>query len=148
MDQELYGGVLEKLDMAIDERINRLKALAHKMPHSTDLYENITKGKDPQGLVNQKRELFDKWQETEDILHSSREKMGEISERDAFLEKVAQDREEKANDYVKVIQGLDKRWSARGAMWLQGIVDEINKKVLEKIPSFKDRACATIPENE
>jgi UDP-N-acetylglucosamine/UDP-N-acetylgalactosamine diphosphorylase len=148
MSQELYEGALEKLELAIDERISRLRALAHKMPQSAELYQRIVKGKDTRELVNQKIELFDKWQEIEDILHSFREKMGEISERDAFLEKVAQDREEKGNDYVKVIQGLDKRWGAKGTKWLQGIVDEINKKVLEKIPSFKDQACATIPENQ
>jgi UDP-N-acetylglucosamine/UDP-N-acetylgalactosamine diphosphorylase len=148
MSQELYEGALEKLDMAIDERINRLKALAHKMPQSAELYQKIVKGKDPQKLVNQKKELFEKWQEIEDILYCFRDKMGEVSERDAFLEAVAQDREKKGNDYIKVIQGLHKKWGAKGTTWLQGIVDEINKKVLEKIPSFKDQACATIPENE
>ena len=55
--------------------------------------------------------------------------------------------EAKGNDYIKVIQGLHKKWGAKGTMWLQGIVDEINKKVLEKIPSFKDQVCATIPKN-
>jgi len=138
MGRELYEGALEKLDLAIDERINRLKALAHKMPQSAELYQRIVKEKDPQELVNQKRELFDRWQEIEDILYSFREKMGEISERDAFLEAVAHDRKEKGNDYVKVIQGLDKKWSAKGTKWLQGIVDDINKKVLEKLPSLKD----------
>jgi len=136
------------LAMAIDERINRLKALAHKMPQSAELYQKIVKGKDPQKLVNQKKELSDRWQEIEDILYCFRDKMGEVSERNAFLEAVAQDREKKGNDYIKVIQGLHKKWGAKGTMWLQGIVDEINKKVLEKIPSFKDQVCATIPENE
>ena len=64
--------------------------------------------------------------------------MGGVSERDAFLEKVAQDREEKGNDYVKVIQGLYEKWVARGTKWLQGIVDNINREVLEKLPSFKN----------
>jgi bifunctional UDP-N-acetylglucosamine pyrophosphorylase/glucosamine-1-phosphate N-acetyltransferase len=138
MGRELYEGALEKFDLAIDERINRLKALAHKMPQSAELYQRIVKEKDPQELVNQKRELFDRWQEIEDILYSFREKMGEVSERDGFLEAVVHDREEKGNDYVKVIQGLDKKWSAKGAKWLQGIVDDINRKVLEKLPSLKD----------
>lgn len=44
--------------------------------------------------------------------------MGETSERDAFLEKVAQDKEEKGSDYIKVIQGLDQKWSAMGTTWL------------------------------
>lgn len=144
MSRQLYEGALEKLDLAIDERINRLKALAHKMPQSVELYQRIMKGKDPQGLVNQKKELFNNWQEIEDILLSSREKMHEGSDRDAFLEAVARGREEKKNDYVKVIQGLDKQWSAKGTEWLQGIVDEINEGVLEKLPSFKNREYRAI----
>ncbi len=69
MSQELYNGALEKLEMAIDERINRLKALTLKMPQSAELYQRIVKGKDPQGLVDQKKELFDNWQEIEDTLY-------------------------------------------------------------------------------
>jgi len=94
------------------------------------------KGKGPQDIARQQEELFHKWQEIEDALYCFREMTGEASERDAFLEKVAQGREEKGNDYVKVIQGLDKNWTAKGTKWLQGIVDEINKEVLEKLPSF------------
>jgi hypothetical protein len=139
MNRELYEGAWGKLDMAIDERINRLKALAYKMPQSAKLYQKIMKGRGSQRLVMQKKELFDKWKEIEDMLFSLRDKMGEASDRDAFLETVAQGREEKGNDYIKVIQGLDRKSCARGTTWLQGIVDEINRKVLEKIPSFKDQ---------
>lgn len=138
MSQELYEGALEKLDMAIDERINRLKDLAHKMPQSAKIYQKIVKGKCSQELVNQKKELFDKWHEIENIFYSYREKTGGASERVAFLEKVAQDKEEKVSDYIKVIQGLDQKWCAMGTSWLQGIVDEINREVLERIPSFKN----------
>ena len=140
MSQKLYEGALEKLDMAIDERINRLKVLTHKMPKSAEHYEKILKGKDSKVLVNQKKELFDNWQEIEDALFLFRKKLGGISERNAFLEKVARDRDKKGNDYIKVIQGLDKEWSAEGTSWLQGIVDKINKEILEKIPSFKNYA--------
>jgi bifunctional UDP-N-acetylglucosamine pyrophosphorylase/glucosamine-1-phosphate N-acetyltransferase len=140
MSQKLYEGVLEKLDMAIDERINRLKALAYKMPQSAEHYQRIVKEKDRQILVDQKKELFGHWQEIEDALCLFRENMGGVSEKNAFLEKVAQDREEKGNNYIKIIQGLDQKWSAIGSTWLQGMVDEINKEVLEKIPSFKNGA--------
>ena len=140
MSQKLYEGALEKLDVAIDERINRLKALAHKMPQSVKLYQNIIQGKDAQETINQERELFDRWKGIEDTLYLFRKKIGETSERNAFLEKIAKDRVEKGNDYIAVIQGLDQKWSVMGTKWLQGIVDEINKNVLEKIPSFKDVA--------
>ena len=138
MNRELYEGAVGKLDMAIDERINRLKALASKMPQSARLYQRIMKERGSQRLVKQKKELFDKWNEIEDVLFSLREKVGEVSDRDAFLKTVARDREEKGNDYITVIQGLHKKSCARGTTWLQGIVDEINRKVLEKIPSFKN----------
>jgi UDP-N-acetylglucosamine/UDP-N-acetylgalactosamine diphosphorylase len=140
MSQKLYEGALEKLDMAIDERINRLKAITYKMPKSAEHYEKILKGKDSKVLVNQKKELFDNWQEIEDALFLFRKKSGGISERNAFLEKVARDRDKKGNDYIKVIQGLDKEWYTKGTSWLQGIVDKINKEILKKIPSFKNYA--------
>ncbi len=140
MSQKLYEGALEKLDMAIDERINRLKAITYKMPKSAEHYEKILKGKDSKVLVNQKKELFDNWQEIEDALFLFRKKSGGISERNAFLEKVARDRDKNGNDYIKVIQGLDKEWYTKGTSWLQGIVDKINKEILKKIPSFKNYA--------
>jgi bifunctional UDP-N-acetylglucosamine pyrophosphorylase/glucosamine-1-phosphate N-acetyltransferase len=140
MSQQLYEGALEKLDMAIDERINRLKALTYKMPKSAEHYEKVLKGKDSKVLVNQKKELFDNWQEIEDALFLFRKKLAGISERNTFLEKVARDRDKKGNDYIKVIQGLDKEWHAKGTSWLQGIVGKINKEILEKIPSFKNYA--------
>ena len=138
MSQKLYAGALDKLDMAIDERINRLKALAHKMPQSAEHYQKIVKEKNPQTLVNQKRELFDNWQEIEDVLYVFRENMVEAPEKNVFLEKVAQERKEKGSNYIKIIQGLDQKWSAIGSTWLQSIVDEVNKGVLGKIPSFKN----------
>jgi len=138
MSQELYKGVLEKVDMAIEERINRLKALTQKMPQSVEAYQKVMKGESSQELLNQKKELFERWEEIEDILYSSGSKMGQLSIREAFLEKINQDIKDKGANYIKVIQGLDKTWSNKGTQWLQGIVDEINREVLEKIPSFKD----------
>lgn len=144
MSQQLYEGALEKLDLAIDERINRLRALAHKMPECVELYQEVMKGKGSLELVNQKKELFSRWQEIEDILRSSRENAGKGSEGDAFLEAVAQGRKEKGNNYVKTIQGLDEKWSAKGTEWLQGIVDAVNERALGKLPSLKNRGWGVV----
>lgn len=138
MSRELYAGALEKLGLALDERINRLKALARKMPQSLELYQEAMKGKGSQELVNQKKELFSRWQDVEEVLIASRENAGEGSVRHAFLKAVAQGREEMGNDYIKVIQGLDKKWNAKGTEWLQGIVDGVNTRALERLPSFKN----------
>ena len=123
--------------MAIEERINRLKTLVQKMPQSVEAYQKIMRGKGSQELLDQKKELMERWEEIEDILYSSKSKMGQPSIRETFLEKINQDIKDKGVDYIKVIQGLDKTWSSKGTQWLQGIVDEINECVLEKIPSFK-----------
>ncbi len=56
---------------------------------------------------------------------------------DIFLEEVSRGRKKKGNDYTAVIQGLDEKATARGTRLLQTIVDEVNRGVLEIIPSFK-----------
>ncbi len=137
MIQELYKGALEKLDMAIDERIERLKDLAQKMPLSTEIYRKVMKTRVSKHLLNQKKELLERWQQIEDVLRFSKGKVGDTSLQEAFLEKINQDIKENGRDYIRVIQGLGENWSRKGIQWLQGIVDEINQETLEKIPSFK-----------
>lgn len=140
MSRELYEGALEKVDLAIDERINRLKALSNNMPQSVKLYQNSVREKDTQETMHQEKELFDRWNEIEDTLYLLRKEFGEIPQRNPFLEKIAKERLEKGNDYIGLIQGLEQKWTVMGAKWLQDIVDDINRKVLEKIPSFKNAA--------
>jgi len=140
MSRKLYEGALEKVELAIDERINRLKALSNKMPESIKLYQNSVQGKDTQEVMHQEKELFERWNEIEDTLYLFRNKFGDISKRNTFLEKVAKERLKKGNDYIGLIQGLEQKWTAMGTKWLQDIVDDINRKVLEKIPSFKNAA--------
>lgn len=137
MIQELYKGALEKLDMAIDERIERLKGLAQKMPPSAEIYRKVMKSRGSKHLLNQKKELGERWQQIEDTLRFSEGKVGDTSLQEAFLEKIDRDIKENGRDYIRIIQGLGEDWSRKGTHWLQGIVDEINQETLEKIPSFK-----------
>ncbi len=137
MGQMLYEGILDKLEMAIKERIERFRALVQKMPESAEKYRKIVKERGNERLLRQKQELFDRWQDVEAALARSREDGGDSSHREPFLEQVNRLIKEKGCDYVAVIHGLDKSWSARGTKWLQGIVDAVNEKVLELLPSFK-----------
>jgi len=138
MDEMLYEGVLDKLDMALNERVKRLKALSDKMPESAKRYRKVMKGEASEELLRQKQELFDRWQEVEAVFADSREDPGDRSCREPFLEQIEKLIREKGSDYVAVIQGLDAGWSAEGTRWLQGIVDMVNQHVLELIPSFRD----------
>jgi len=136
MGEMLYEAVLDKLDMALNERIKRLKALSDKMPESAKRYRKVVRGQVDEKLLRQKQELFDKWQEVEAEFASGREDPGDHSCREPFLEQIERAVREKGSDYVGVIQGLDDTWSAEGTRWLQGIVDGINRRVLDLMPSF------------
>ena len=136
MGEMLYEGVLDKLGMALNERIKRLKALSDKMPESAKRYRKVVRGQVDEKLLRQKQELFDKWQEVEAVFASGREAPGDHSCREPFLEQIERAVREKGSDYVGVIQGLDDTWSAEGTRWLQGIVDGINRQVLDLMPSF------------
>ena len=136
MGEMLYEGVLDKLDMALNERIKRLKALSDKMPESAKRYRKVVRGQVDEKLLRQKQELFDKWQEVEAVFASGREAPGDHSCREPFLEQIERAVREKGSDYVGVIQGLDDTWSAEGTRWLQGIVDGINRQLLDLMPSF------------
>ena len=139
MAEMLYEGVLDKLDMAIRERIERFKALAEKMPESADRYRAIVKREASDKLLTQKDELFERWQDAEAVFARNLENSGDPSVREPFLEEVNRHVKEKGTDYLAVIQGLDKVWSAKGTEWLQGIVDAINQQALEVMPSYKDK---------
>lgn len=137
MGEMLYAGVLEKLDMAVRERIERFKALAQKMPESAERYRKITKEPLNEKLLRQKQELFERWQDLEAVFQSHLENSGNPSLREPFLEAITRQIRETGADYVAVIQGLDTTSSANGTQWLQGIVDAMNEEALQFVPSFK-----------
>ena len=136
MGQMLYEGLLDKLDMALNERIKRLKALSDKMPESVKRYRSVMKGKASEELLRQKQEFFDRWEQVEAVFADSRENPGDPSCREPFLEQIERGAREKGSDYVGVIQGLNSTWSAEGTRWLQGIVYGINRQVLDLMPSL------------
>jgi UDP-N-acetylglucosamine/UDP-N-acetylgalactosamine diphosphorylase len=137
MSELLYRGLLDKLDMAIRERIERFKALSQKMPESAKRYAEIIKEPLNEKLLTQKQELFERWQDVEAVFSAHLEDSGDPSIWEPFLEELTRQFKEKGADYVAVIQGLDRTWSAHGTKWLQGIVDAVNGAALQVMPSFK-----------
>lgn len=137
MAEMLHQGALGKLDMAIQERIERLEALARKMPESAKRYRRVMKEQLNEKLLRQKQELFERWQGVEAVFERNLENSGDPGIREPFMEEVCRGVKERGADYVGVIQGLDKAWSLKGTKWLQGIVDTINEEALEIMPAFK-----------
>lgn len=114
---ELYDGLKEKLKMALDERIKRLKEYYLKIP-----------------MVKQrKRKLDNKWAELEESFVHLHGIEGDQKVRDAFLEKLHIGINKSGKDYISVIKELNVEDAATGTKWLQGIVDQIANKVLKII---------------
>jgi UDP-N-acetylglucosamine/UDP-N-acetylgalactosamine diphosphorylase len=100
----LLEGLREKLTMAIEERISRLKELCFK------------KGD----------ELLEMWTRIEENFRTRRDEQGDIALRDDFLEKIRIGIQEKGKDYIAVIKGLDENDAKMGSFWLQEIVDRVS----------------------
>ncbi|CAN2042874.1 UDP-N-acetylglucosamine pyrophosphorylase [Candidatus Magnetomoraceae bacterium gMMP-15] len=127
--QPLYQGLTEKLDMAVKERIKRLKALSEKMPNSIKINPSDS-------LTPQKIEFYQKWDQVELYLWSACKTCGDNALRDTFIYKAEKLREQEDN-YIRVIKELKKRDKIKGRTWLQGIVDEINKNVFNILQSYR-----------
>ena len=137
LENALYQGALEKVEMVIIERIKRLKQVAEKMPQSIELYKKIMKEHAVQRQQDLKREFFEQWPAIEALLTESYAKEGNVEKRDEFLHCIQEKIDEGGKDYIGIMKGLDKAGAAIGTEWLQGLVDEINHQVKNIIPSLR-----------
>ena len=136
--EELYNGLVLTLNIAIDERVKRFKALADKFRLS--LSELKSSGQTTGSLVEQKQMFIDAWTELDDKIMSLRMRPSgnAIEQRTAFLGLL--DTEQKKNNetrYIDLIQGLDSHTLLTGTTWLQSIVDHFNEELLQILPLFK-----------
>jgi len=132
----LYEGALEKIEMVLSERIKRLGEIAERMPESIEIYGRVMKDRAPQNQLALRREFFERWPDIEKFLTDDAHTTGNPELRDEFLGHTRSMLHEVGKDYLRVVQGLGDHASRKGTEWLQGIVDEINRGVLELIPSF------------
>jgi hypothetical protein len=136
MEACLYEGALEKIDMVIAERIKRLQEVADRMPQFIEIYRRVMKDRALERQQQLRRKFFEHWSSIEELLKPSPAKQGNPEKRGNFLDIIRKDIDKKGKDYRGVVQGLDKRDTAIGTKWLQGIVDEINSETFRLIPSF------------
>ena len=134
--EPLFVALKEKLRMAIDERIQRLKALSQKMPDSVIAYQNYTKENASSRILKQKNEFLERSDELEDYFRSQENIAVEENLRDAFMEKIRQGAQTSGKDYISVIKGLKDTEKVHGTLWLQSIVDHIIDDAFEFLPSF------------
>jgi len=134
--ETLLEGLNEKLSMALDERIERLKALSQKMPLSVKAYQHAAKENASPLILQQKNEFYTRWQELEGLLRSQTHGDAKVRFRDSFMEKIHLGIISDGKDYLSVIKNLSGEDKELGSRWLQGIVDHVTAEALKIIPSF------------
>jgi len=135
--EPLFQGLKENLNMVIVERIKRLKALTQKMPDSIKAYQNFAKDKASSHVLQQKKELYERWSELETSLEVQRNITGNNEQMDLFLEKIRLGITTLGKDYIAVIKELDAEAAGIGTRRLQGIVDDVTAEALRVIQSFR-----------
>lgn len=133
---ELYEGVLEKLDMAFKERLKRFEALAEKMDASLSIAERVLKGSRKELLLQQQRALRDGWPAMKEAFLRNGGERTAHELRDSFVERMLSAAERAGGNYIDAVQSLDAESRALGTNWLQAIVDDITKEILDIIPVF------------
>jgi UDP-N-acetylglucosamine/UDP-N-acetylgalactosamine diphosphorylase len=138
MGSELYEGAMDKLEIAIEERLKRFKILSEKMEMSIELGLNVLRKEEKESLLKQKREFRENWPKLEATFTEGMEKTFDLKNRDEFI-RIVHGRIKDDNDYIKVIQGLGGDTSALGTAWLQNIVNHVTGAALDNLPSFRLR---------
>ena len=134
----LLEGLQEKLNMAVDERIERLGELVHIVAEQeTGSQDNLTLSNPlPEGI-------YDWWPELESFLKTGRNRVGDPALRDSFLETICKESDKNGKQYLQAITGLNSDVAEMGTHWLQGIVKEVTNGAFQIIPIL--RACPTTP---
>jgi UDP-N-acetylglucosamine/UDP-N-acetylgalactosamine diphosphorylase len=126
----IFEGVLEKLRMAKEERIKRLKDMASKMPVSPG------KGRNTMQTTGARQEFYEKVKRVEELLVSGVAKIVDAEERDRFLTALGKHRQEQGGGYIEVIQSLPRNVSRAGTQWLDSIVDRICGQAATALPAL------------
>ncbi|MEA2101273.1 MAG: UDP-N-acetylglucosamine pyrophosphorylase [Thermodesulfobacteriota bacterium] len=136
-EQALFTGLMEKCDLALDERIKRLGALAKKMDPSIDAYQKAMGPDASIKLVQQKKALSSGWDKLEETLQALRSTSGEDAKRDAFIQALVDAGQSGARGYISTIRGLPQETRTKGTAWLNTIVKEVETTFYKMIPSMR-----------
>lgn len=133
----LQAAVMAKLQLIIQERMQRFNQLIEKMPLSIQKYKDIYHMDADAKIMVQQKELLAKQDAVNSCLLSMRAYQGDTALRDPFLNLVAHALRDNDKNYIKAIQTLDPVAKQMGSEWLQGIVDKTLSEILEILPSFR-----------
>ena len=126
----IYAGLLEKVGLAREERIQRLKAMAEKMPKSAGNPAPKTR---PLSL----KEEFARHVDQACELFSSRSGAGGGADhRERFLSAFGEHKRNHGGSYIEVVKSLPADLSREGTQWLETIVRGLSVQVGALFPSL------------
>jgi bifunctional UDP-N-acetylglucosamine pyrophosphorylase / glucosamine-1-phosphate N-acetyltransferase len=128
--ENLFTGLKQKLDMAIDERIKQFKTYCMILPSKPGRSETSRNG----SLMS---ELKERWEEIEHYLQDTKKIRLDAQLSEPFIESLAKTIEKEGKNYIAVIKGLPEESSESGTIWLQSLVDRIVIHCSTIIPSLK-----------
>ncbi|EFK06886.1 conserved hypothetical protein [delta proteobacterium NaphS2] len=126
----LYNGALDNLRLAVKERINRLKAVAEKMPESA-------KDDGSESIRHRKLEFYRNVEEVCSLFVDDPEMPSAHEHRDTFLEALEVQKREQGLDYITIIKHLPEKAKTEGTKWLQAIVDDRCRKAAGLLPAMR-----------
>lgn len=126
----MYAGALDKLKIATAERVKRLKAMAEKaaaIPEGAARSRQSSEGR---------KQFHDRMKEVGGLFTDGLAE-GTVGEyRDAFLSSFDATKKARETSYVNSIQGLPALVSAKGTLWLDGIIDAMCMRAAALMPSL------------
>jgi UDP-N-acetylglucosamine/UDP-N-acetylgalactosamine diphosphorylase len=121
---QLYEGVLEKLDLALNERIKRFEDFIIKSSKFKLASEKLKK---------QNQIMAQHWPLIKDLLNSYRESAGDFQLKNTFIKIISNNIDNNENGYLKTIVDLTPEDKSIGSQWLQGIVDQVVNEIIDKV---------------
>jgi bifunctional UDP-N-acetylglucosamine pyrophosphorylase/glucosamine-1-phosphate N-acetyltransferase len=126
----IYAGVLDKLNLAKNERIKRLEDMASKISVSSE------KGGSKRRGEAGRREFHDKVHLIRELFVRDTTGNPNIEHRNRFLKALNQQKRDKGLNYIETIQGLPDETSQEGVSWLDQIVGDCCQKAGAILPSL------------
>ena len=135
----LFDGLMEKLTMAIEERIQRVDHFISLLPASLEKYARIQRGGESPANVRHHQDLITHQAAIMEILDRFRliPVKGNEAIRDQFIEALLPIVKKTDKDYIHTISMLESSVKGEGTRWLTGIVDQVVQELLSKIPSLE-----------
>ena len=127
----IYQGAIEKLAMAKEERLSRLKLMAAKMS------ESVRRDKPDSAPAARKREFHEKISPLCELFLEKPASPGTSERKEAFMDRFQGFVKSGDTGYIETIKSLPEDTARRGSEWLQQIVADLCERATTLMPALK-----------